>query len=496
MFLWQCRIHSGQCLRLLSIAMLWGLFTTSSAVAQITVQNVIGNAVADAGPKYAEVQSAIDRFTHNDPAAARLDLEAAKKKFPQLAPPEVMMAELWQVANQPNNERAELENCVKNYPADPEAYLILADFSFAEGRTAAAEALFDRAAQLTTNFTENARRKHDFQYRITAGLAAVAERRAQWEQAKRYLESWLALDPDSAPAHTRLGRVLFRADPSSAKNAGARQAYEQFQIAAKADDKAISPDLALGLLFEESKLHDQAQKFIARAVTNLPKNPAAQLSTLFAAGQWALDTGEYQAAADYADLALKLNSKSLDAKFLKGIAARMLGDVKTAERSFEEITAAAPENFPASNQLAQVLAEQNDREKRDRALQLATINQRMHGQDRQNAAQAIESAATLGWVYYQMQRTAEATQALQTVANSGAPGPDSLYFMARLIQDRGDSAGALNLLNAALANSHWFVHRKEATELRSRLANQAAAPKGASDAPRPGGSQPPALLPK
>ncbi len=198
MFPWQCRIDSAQRRRLLPIAMLWGLFTASSAIAQITVQNVIGNAVADAGPKYAEVQSAIDRFTHNDSAAARLDLEAAKKKFPQLAPPEVMMAELWQVANQPSNERAELENCVKNYPTDPEAYLILADFSFAEGRTAAAEALFDRAAQLAANFTENARRKHDFQYRIAAGLAAVAERRAQWELAKKHLESWLALDPDSA----------------------------------------------------------------------------------------------------------------------------------------------------------------------------------------------------------------------------------------------------------------------------------------------------------
>jgi tetratricopeptide (TPR) repeat protein len=280
--------------------------------------------------------------------------------------------------------------------------------------------------------------------------------------------------------------VFFESDASSEKSTGARQAYEQFQAAGKSDEKSISPDLAVGLLYEEAKLHDKAQKFIARSVTNLPKDSAMKMSTIFAAGRWALDTEQYHEASDYADVALKLDPKSQDAKFLKAVAARMLGDIKTAERCLEEINTAAPENFSASNQLAQVLAEQNDKEKRERALQIATINQRIHGQDHQNPSQAVESATTLGWVYYQMQRTAEATQALQAVANAGNPSSDSLYFMARLIQDRGDNAGALNLLNAALSSGHSFIHRKEAQEMHARLANQAGGGKQTTtDPPTP-----------
>ena len=165
-----------------------------------------------------------------------------------------MMAELWHVANQPSNERAELENCVKNYPNDPEAYLILADFSFAEGRTAAAEALFNRAAQLDREF----QRERSPQTRFPDTASPPGWR--QWPSgahngsiAKKYLESWLALDPDSAAGHARLGRVLFQRRSIVRQECGARQAYEQFQIAAKADDKSISPDLALALLFEEAK---------------------------------------------------------------------------------------------------------------------------------------------------------------------------------------------------------------------------------------------------
>ena len=95
-------------------------------------------------------------------------------------------------------------------------------------------------------------------------------------------------------------------------------------------------------------------------------------------------------------MAVKAKPDSLEAKFLRGVAARLFKDTPTAEKYLQEVFMAAPSNFSASNQYAQVLAEQNDKDKRDRALQIARINQKMYGG--QNNREGIETAATLGWV--------------------------------------------------------------------------------------------------
>ena len=54
-------------------------------------------------------------------------------------------------------------------PNDPEAFLILAEHAMQQGRTIEAEALYDKALQLTEKFTENPKRKRNFEIRAGAG---------------------------------------------------------------------------------------------------------------------------------------------------------------------------------------------------------------------------------------------------------------------------------------------------------------------------------------
>src|ERR1700730_10359329 len=218
-----------------------GLVSAGHArAADPALEALIGNAVDTSAGDYSDVTKAMTRLNRGDLEGARFNLEKAKKEHKLLPPAELMLAQLLAMANQGAAVRAELENCVKLHPEDPEAYLIFGDQALTDRRFTDAGLLFAQGKIVAAKFTENAKRQRNFQIRCENGLALVAEAREQWDEAKARLEAWLAIAQTSAAAHDRLGRVLFKADTSDAKDAGARKAYEEFQAAVKADPKAIS----------------------------------------------------------------------------------------------------------------------------------------------------------------------------------------------------------------------------------------------------------------
>src|SRR5882724_9187979 len=62
---------------------------------ELTVENLVGTAIAGVGPFYQDVDDAIKEFSKNDFDRALEHLESAKKSTPRLAPAEVMMARLY-----------------------------------------------------------------------------------------------------------------------------------------------------------------------------------------------------------------------------------------------------------------------------------------------------------------------------------------------------------------------------------------------------------------
>lgn len=429
--------------------------------AQVTAQNLIGDAVSEVGSKYPDIDKAIQRFSNNDYLGARLLLDDSKRKDPSLPPTDLLMAKLYLMKGDEAGVRNSLEATVSAAPNDPEVFLILADTAMRQGRSVEGEALYDKALQLTEKFSENAKRKRSFEIRARNGRAAVAERRKNWAAATADLRSLLKADPDNAAAHYRLGAALFMQAKSPQDF---KTGYDEFVAAKKADkENAIpNPYVSAALWYDQLDKKTEAQTAFERAV----KEDANNASTMVSYGQWLIKTG----AVDKAEAALaearKGNPSSLDVLVLSGVAARMAKKAKPAEDYFLQALSLSPSNGAVLNQLALLLVDQADKDKRDRALQFALINSKLN-------AQNPDAQITLAWVLYEMERFAEANAAFNDGMRLGMGNltPDSSYLVAKMLVDQKRDELAKQVLTTALQHESptIFVNRQDAQALLASL---------------------------
>ncbi len=442
----------GRFLVMLAACVALGRGTTAEA--QVTAKTLVGKAVSD-DSQYKEITSAIERFGNRDLDGCAAILERARNNNSKLPPPGVMMAMLWLSANQLAPARAALEETAVKFPGDPEPYLMLADLAFQERRVTDSSVLFDRATQLTAAFAENPKRKRDFEIRCHAGTAAVAEARGQWETAQKQLTAWLALDPDNAGAHFRLGNVLFRIGKET-------EALDEFKQARKLDANALQPELALARLYDETKKRDVAKKWIELALKAAPDDPAV----LLASAQWYLGQNDLKMAQAIADRVLTLDAKSLDGRIVRGVIARVARDYATAEKFFNEAHVQSPGNFAASNSLALVLIESPDKAAQQRAVEMAEANAARY---REDSPQQINAITSLAWVYYKLGRREDAEKILDQIARNNALTSDGAYYVAKLLADRGEKDRARAILEEVLTNEAVFATRPDASDLLAKL---------------------------
>ena len=452
------RLDGGMILAILTAVLATAALPAREARAQITAQTLIGKAVSDDAQNQ-EVTGAINRFRDRDIDGCRAILERAKSNNAKLPPPGVMMAMLWLSVNQLGPARGELEDCVVKFPKDPEPYLMMGDLAFQDRRVTDADMLFKEATRLAAEYTENAKRKRDFDIRCNAGSAAVAEARKQWELAQKHLQAWIDLDPDNASAHQRMGIVLFQLSKP-------QEALEQFREAKKLDQKAVQPELAMARLYDDAKKRDTAKKLIEAAIKEAPKDPAV----LLAASQWYLGQNDLERAKAIAEDALKLDAKSLEGRVVRGAIARVARDYATAEKFFYDAHVQSPGNFPASNSLALVLIESDDKDSRQRALEMAEANVAMH---RENSPQQVNALTTLAWVYYKLGRREDAEKILAQITQNNALTTDGAYYVAKLLSDRGEKDRARKILEEVLANEPMFATRPDAVDLLAKLKKDA-----------------------
>jgi tetratricopeptide (TPR) repeat protein len=164
---------------------------------------------------------------------------------------------------------------------------------------------------------------------------------------------------------------------------------------------------------------------------------------------------------------LKLDAKNLDGKILRGVVARLARDYKTAEKYFNDAHVQSPGNFGASNSLALVLVESDDKESRQRALEMAEVNVAMN--NRENSPQQVPALTTLAWVFYKLGRQEDAGRILDQIARSNALTSDGAYYVAKLLADRGERDKARKILDDVLAAEPMFATRPDAVDLQAKL---------------------------
>ena len=358
--------------------------------------------------------------------------------------------------------RAELEKAVMANPSDPDAYLYFAEADLQEHRIADAEGLLLEVKPLIDKFSANAKRKRGFEIRFNSFMAAVAEAREQWDTAAQYLAALQKLEPEnpaSVEAHLRMGRAMFKQGKSKT------DVYFELEKASKTDSKAIDPYIYLAYLNEEDKRHPEAKDIISQAVTK----HGSDLNVMLAAAKWALNTGEFKDAQTYADAVNKIDPKSLEGKIVRGEVARFASppDLKKAREMFESAVYQSPANLEATNQLALVLVESSDSSDQQKALDLAKANAALTTRGNQFSPEAF---ATYAWALYRTGHLPEAEQVLnQLLSAQKQLSPDTIYYIGKILQERGKTDDAIQFLEAALKVPTPFAQRDATTKLLAEL---------------------------
>ena len=189
-------------------------------------------------------------------------------------------------------------------------------------------------------------------------------------------------------------------------------------------------------------------------------------AVLLASAQWYLGQNDLKTATSISDKALALDSKSLEAKIVRGVVARVARDYASAEKFFNEAHLQSPGNFPASNSLALVLIESEDKESQQRAVEMAEANVARY---RENSPQQVSALTTLAWIYYKLGRREDAEKILDQIARNNALSSDGAYYVAKLLTDRGEKDRAKTILERVLTNEAVFATRPDAIDLLEQL---------------------------
>jgi len=461
-----------------------GLLTaawSAPAKAQLTAEALTGGAVDNVDKFGADVDDAISAFQKGEIERSRKLLKMARETQPKLAPVEVMLAQLYILAQRADLARVELERSLRESPADPEAYLVLAEAALQEGRNREATMMYSQAAPVLEKFNDNAKRKKAFVPRLYSGDAQAAEGREDWKTAKDDLVKLLAVleaekadkgdsalkveDTDLATHHVRLARALF-------KDGNARESYEELRKAAGLAPKVVAPEVALAQFYKQAK-DKETQSKAETWIGNAQKVSKDNFATLSALARWYFDANKIKEAATYCDQALAVEPTNVDVLLLKAVVARIQKE-KNALSLLERVHMEAPLNPVAINQISLALADSvKDSEKLDakkkeendntarRAIQFAELNARLN-------PKSADAYATLGWAAYRAGRMTDAQRALGQ-AIQGQLNPDSLYFVATILKELDRNAEALKIVNAALDSEAPFAYHDEAHALQNRL---------------------------
>lgn len=410
-----------------------------------------------AGPHFENVKEALKHFRTGKMKESREALEAAYKATPKLAPPEYMLARMCFMTNQPmlgRFGRAELEQAVRKHSDDPEAYILIAEIALAEGRLAESRLMFRQGQIITGKYTANPERVKNCALRALAGLATIEEASENWSKARDYLNEWVKTDPKSGAAQHRLSNTLFKLKSYD-------EAYAALKKAVQLEEKLPPADVTMGGYYWNAGDKKKAKEHFDKALAAGTKD----FKTRMALGSILLSANLIDEARKNADSAVQLKPDSVEALSLQGVCARMKQDYTVAKSCFEKVYLNSPSNVGAVNQLALTLIESKSQADRARALDFAKTN---WDRNKQN----VEAAATLGWVLYQLGRKEEAGAAFQVVAQAlreRGLSPDIAYYFATFLDERGQKADAIRLLDQALDNDRPFMYRAQAAALLGKL---------------------------
>ena len=403
----------------------------------------------------AELDKAVTAFNASQFAESLDVLKALYRKFPELVPPRIVLAQWFAQANLGNAVRANLEIGTEEVPADPEAFLLLAEISLRQGSLTAAEALLQLAATKINAYTVNPTRKTNLirsLYRVTTDLN---EARQRWAQMETSIDKQIEVGGRTSELLRKKGIALFQ----QKKEDDAKKLFiEADRLEVNAEQKGLPADAVMSQLYNSRGDRDNARKSLAAAFA---ANPTSK-EVLGLSIQMSVNDDKLEEAKTLAEKLLAEDPTSPSVKRLRATIALYLDDFLTAEKLFEELLLADPLETQNKNGLALALCEQDSPDKLRRALAYATENV-------QKESENSEFLGTLGWVLFKAGQLEQSANALRQSAVSGQINAASAYYLARIAVQTGKVDEAKQLLAAALQGGTPFAKRRDAVKLMEVL---------------------------
>ena len=404
------------------------------------------------------IQQAMTFYMDGDFDRAKVVLADACRENPNLPPPGIILTQFAVNMKQENRVRYWLDVTAWEYPDDPEAYLLLADFAVNEGRLTEAKTLVEKSISLFGNIASNTERASVLEMLAESVQGRICQQWEDWDTARTHFEKLLANNAENADLLARLGFI-------TANQGKYDDAISYYQKAITAGAKIPAPKLMVSQIADQQDKTDIADKYFSEAMQASEVDPE---STRIAV-QIQLRRGNIEQAETFLTRAAKAEPDNLENLLLAGTISMFKKDYKSAETQFQKAILITPNSYGAMHGLALALAELEGELNKERALTYAKNNVK-------NSGESTDSVATLAWVFFKSGKLVEAEYFANYVLNSGDLTPLNAYFLAEIMAAKGQPEKSLILLQIANASKTNFMKKAEAETLQKKLAGTRSTP--------------------
>lgn len=396
-----------------------------------------------------KVKSALEKFTKSDFDGSLQILKELAATNPKVIAPRLIQAEWFRASKNDRAFRVCLENATEESPNDPGAFLILGELALQRGELTAAELLFGKTEQILANYNANPDRKKSMGIKLLNDQVALAQVRGRWDQMQTILGQLRKIEGDTPDLCRKIGFSFFQ----KKEDDNARQWLQHADQLSKG--KGTPADALMAQYYINRGDMEKAKASLTSAMA---ANPAS-VEVLSLSIMMALSEGDTDTAWNNVQKLCAEKPDLIDAQKLYGNVALYRADYNAAEQMYQKVVNTAPADTDAANGLALALCEQQDPEKKKRAIQYASNNLQKQENNR-------EFLATYGWCLFQIGNLQNAIAILQRSAADGRMSQAAAYYFSVIIsKDASKKDQAVKLLQAALNNKQPFAKRKAAEEL-------------------------------
>jgi tetratricopeptide (TPR) repeat protein len=425
-------------------------FTTPLRADLVVFGSDSGNSseLADLVNKNADVRTAIAAFERGDVAECERMLGMALKGEKNLPSVDVMIARLLMQKGRFNEALSRLETYLMKGNQDAEAHATMGEIALMSGRFTDAWLQFREALSiLKTSSTLSKSRKESFTNQLLQRRAETALRRQDLVTAQTLYKELEAAMPESGFPLVAQARILIA-------NADITRGAEMLRRAKKLDKDVPQPELQIALALAAGKDGKETEKWFRDGIK---LTETATIANWFEYLKWLLTQDRPEDVLFLIPKAPKDYQSDRLLRFLGGIANRYIGKVDEAEKTFSILLSEDPGDMESANQLALILVDSIDQGKKIRAQQLSQNNLR-------RAPNEESVIATAAWIEHVLGATDVAEQYFNTLISRGTSNPQTIYYLAKMLDARGRRDEAKNLYKNAVELPGLFVQRIEMKE--------------------------------